>query len=1643
MHSKTVSGMILVLLIMGFLTPPFAHWLVEAEGTVNLEHKESFYVTTSTYDQSLLVGSVAGYSLNAGDVLFVSWEGSQVWHLSAPRMYLLTTYQFQGWQYSRKLIGLSPASRGWLMKVDSWDTTVNYSITLPDTYYVIIDNTNWDPSILPPSTQIIRYDAWFVRSITYFVHLESREDNSASNNNGSIGIDGVYYSLPQDASKEVGNHSIGYWASSGYVFVQWETSGSVSVSDPYQPDAVLTVGGSGSLTAVYQKVKIIWTVTPADFDTLYVQPGHYVDLALTIAVDPSSNSIWRRDNLGLGSFLGDDMDVLCLINQPFYPEINPGDTWIGPLYRCTVKATTPPGTVCTIAGCTLQIGCDAASPLAYYIPVKIVAGEPPPVTYSVHLESREDNSASNNKGNIVIGLYYALPDDAIIEAGNHSIGYAAVPGYKFVQWEASGAVSISDPHRPDAVLTVGGNGSVTAIYHKLTTLIWTVSPADFGTLYVQPGSSIDLVMTISVNSSSDTTWEGNNGGFGPWWGMFMDAVTLSPPSIDPGVSWTGPLVRITVNSTTPPGTVCTVPGCTLGVYSYVSWAEPQSYKIPVVIIAAGQPPTQNITINAHCNTEGIDLAVPITKDGSATGYTTPHTFNSLKGSHTFTVPGADANGHPFLQWSTGQTSTTITVSSGGTYTAYYQAAPPPTYDATISAHCNTEGVDVGVGIIMDGTSTGYATPHTFTGLTGSHTFTIPNSDSNGHPFKQWNTGQTTTTLTVTSGGIYTANYEAPPPPNYAVTVNAHCNTEGMDVSVAITKDGSSTGFSTPHTFLALTGSHAFTVPSTDNAGHPFLQWSTGQTSTTITVSSGGTFTAYYAEHAGFISVKSQYSGYFLKNLKFMNTFSVYTNISGTLPVQVYGILGGTQYTFSNSSNPGVPYTASVDMGSLQPGSSLAVSAVYSDGTVLNATYPLKIIETPSWLISLIKTATSTVIRVSNNTYTVHFAKDFDLPDKFNMNIPLPKFAGGGHFTLLPTISVEFTFSSDGNFSISYPLTYETPNMDFGAASVKAHVTLSASGNFALQNNTIKWLSATLSFEVGSSGSANVPIAGYTFHIPWDGDATIGLTATVSVDANFAASLVLAPTQNASQELISGLEIMIQSITGQIDFGLGLAINAGMGIASITGGGTIDFSVYLKPMQPYVSGGTVTGTVSIKYHVLWWTGTLWSMSGRLYEWGSDPYLNLGSISDFAIMPRYYNTTDYEGFVWPTGVWNGTAIQDVYPFTRMSASSNGDNAYILYTTNNISLPEQYGLSLTGLEFNSSQRTLKRLVMPSVSDEIFFNPVVISLPNGTLLAMWDSVPLSETSNATSPFEINRIIPQYSYFDTQTENWSPVRNLTETGVANSYQLSSDSTGSYALVLEADGIFSTSQHLVEYNVQSDSELLNMNVANVSNIISFNSLSHVAVLQLIDGSYELMNLSSRQLIVIPSMSGYSIKSVQLAVNSTDSLGILYSNSTSNVFSIYNVSSGTASFSMNVSQSTSYLTLIQTEPGYRLITSDSSGITSYLIANQIARPSVLYPMGNITFMGATITNDGVLVYATENYGNYSYPLLNLSLILLHTIRGDLDGNGKVNIVDIFIVARAFGSRFGDPNWDQVADLNNDGIVDILDIFAIARDYGKTV
>jgi Glutamine amidotransferases class-II len=60
----------------------------------------------------------------------------------------------------------------------------------------------------------------------------------------------------------------------------------------------------------------------------------------------------------------------------------------------------------------------------------------------------------------------------------------------------------------------------------------------------------------------------------------------------------------------------------------------------------------------------------------------------------------------------------------------------------------------------------------------------------------------------------------------------------------------------------------------------------------------------------------------------------------------------------------------------------------------------------------------------------------------------------------------------------------------------------------------------------------------------------------------------------------------------------------------------------------------------------------------------------------------------------------------------------------------------------------------------------------------------------------------------------------------------------------------------------------------------------------------------------------------------------------------------------------------------------------------------------------------------------------------TITGDVNGDGRVGVKDLYTTALAFGSFPGHPRWNANVDINNDLQIDVKDYYMISRNFGKT-
>jgi hypothetical protein len=97
-----------------------------------------------------------------------------------------------------------------------------------------------------------------------------------------------------------------------------------------------------------------------------------------------------------------------------------------------------------------------------------------------------------------------------------------------------------------------------------------------------------------------------------------------------------------------------------------------------------------------------------------------------------------------------------------------------------------------------------------------------------------------------------------------------------------------------------------------------------------------------------------------------------------------------------------------------------------------------------------------------------------------------------------------------------------------------------------------------------------------------------------------------------------------------------------------------------------------------------------------------------------------------------------------------------------------------------------------------------------------------------------------------------------------------------------------------------------------------------------------------------------------------------------------------------------------------------------------RTGIFLKSNTFTFIDDFLTQKlGIVAVASEDEDVH---LANIVFV------GDLNGDWQVNIVDLSIVAKAFGSAVGDSRWNQNADLNGDDVINIVDVTLAAKAFG---
>jgi hypothetical protein len=83
-----------------------------------------------------------------------------------------------------------------------------------------------------------------------------------------------------------------------------------------------------------------------------------------------------------------------------------------------------------------------------------------------------------------------------------------------------------------------------------------------------------------------------------------------------------------------------------------------------------------------------------------------------------------------------------------------------------------------------------------------------------------------------------------------------------------------------------------------------------------------------------------------------------------------------------------------------------------------------------------------------------------------------------------------------------------------------------------------------------------------------------------------------------------------------------------------------------------------------------------------------------------------------------------------------------------------------------------------------------------------------------------------------------------------------------------------------------------------------------------------------------------------------------------------------------------------------------------------------------FRAASPPSLSVLLYATID-GYFA-----------NTLNGDLNCDNAVNLLDTILLAKSFGTRASDMNWNEDADVNGDTFVDIYDALLLCSSFGHS-
>ena len=759
-----------------------------------------------------------------------------------------------------------------------------------------------------------------------------------------------------------------------------------------------------------------------------------------------------------------------------------------------------------------------------------------------------------------------------------------------------------------------------------------------------------------------------------------------------------------------------------------------------------------------------------------------------------------------------------------------------------------------------------------------------------------------------------------------------------------------------------------------------------------------TFTVLPPETA---RIYSEFKGVFYSGFSFSNTFSAFLKVGGTAADSVNATLGGVPVNFTRrSGGNGDWWDATVDMGSVTPGSALRVTG-YWNGWTQNATYQVKIVSTPSWLASLfeytdaVQTVTTSGAGPYNKSYSITESYSWSVADG-SSSFALPSPMVGGQYSLIPAIQVTFGASSSGNVSLAGTLSVTPPSINLGVVSFKLTVSVGLTGKFEVLNRTqgisdVQWVQAKATITIAGDLGGNIPLYGFDVL-----GIDVGFTLVIDIKPSIALTMLLAPTTDTTKEIINGIQVMMTQLVGALTVALSVAVKFSIGIASVAIGGTLSIAVAFNITPTFhVGAGWLNGTVFAQATFICWNVN-WNILGPavIYSWTDPPpagprslttcptCYNNGENATWSIESRYYVTASYDSNVWSANVTVGPAIEDIYPHTSVTGAPGYNGGYLFYSDDNASAPAQLGLGVSGLYLDPSTNRLTSVRSPSDPGFETDVPEAAASTNGSIYVVWAALPKGEASDA-SPAELTSLALHGARFYPKNQTWGPVQVFSSWGIVQSYRLDDLASGGVLTALIASTYLvgdSTPERLVEFNVTTGQQINNVSVAGLSLITSVRGTSGEAVIEDVAGNYSVVKLSTGVSVPLsPSVPPRShLISASFVDGSSSTLALIYRNPNATDTVLYNVETDSIVANLSTDQSATETQAVFGNGTYYLFESVHTGVVGWTDVGGTFSNLTSVAVANLENFGLVQAGSSILLYMLGTNGNDSSPTVTLYL-----------------------------------------------------------------